>query len=397
MKILLYLADMVRGDLFNPKSGLSYIEQYFKKTGGTYWLNTFTPSPDTPRSTACLFSGNNVVDNGISLRSFSLADSFGKEQISLFKSLANNGIANAIWREKVEIDQGIWLPGDSLNCVEQFSDRKDLAEWIPEGKDVFVYRHDNTYHRVMDQIPIIRNPHKVGLNLVFKNFLDTVSLADWDAIWFVSDHGCILPKEPKEPREMLNRNRTNIPLYLWRKKDVNLDLKTDLQSIIDLYPTIHHQFNIKMSTKVSGRNLLLKECHETIWMDDYGSFYPLDNELPNVYAERTVNKVTIFYENQFWYKSDGDIEWKTAEARRSELLRKMSASFPFFGVVYSAAKRRETINLSYNNALDEAGHWQDNKFKVGSVVFKQLKIFLYKIIISTRLQIAARKFSKGYN
>jgi hypothetical protein len=391
----MYLADMVRGDLFNPKSGTSLIEKYFNRVGGTYWPNAFTPSPDTPRSTACLFSGNNVADNGVRLRSLSLLDSFGQDQISLFKSLHDNGIKNAIWRERIEIDQGIWLPGDSLDSVEQFSNRKDLFAWMTGKEDLFVYRHDNTYHQVMDQLPLIRNPHKVGLNLVFKNYLETVNLTDWDAIWFISDHGCILPKEPKEPKEMLNRNRTNIPLFLWTKSNVKLELKTSLQSITDLYPAIHHQFNLKIKNQVSGKNLLLNEFHEVIWMDDYGNFYPVDNELPNVYAERTIDKVTIFYENQFQFKLDGDSEWKTAENRRCELINKMIAHFPFFEVVYSAAKRRYTINSSYNNKLDESGAFTVTGLRISTIIINQFKKYLYKILFSIRLQVDARKFSKG--
>lgn len=233
MKVLLYLADMVRGDLFNPETGTSLIEKYFKSNGGTYWPNTFTPSPDTPRSTACLFTGNNVVENGIGLRSLSLADSFRNDQVSIFRSLAQNGIKNAIWRDRIEIDQGIWLPGDCLNQVEQFTSGIEISDWLSKEQNALVYRHDNTYHRVMDQLPIIRSPHQVGLDLVFQNFLEAVEITDWDIIWFFSDHGCILPNESKSPMDMLNRNRTNIPLYLWTRKDKDLTLNLSLRSIID--------------------------------------------------------------------------------------------------------------------------------------------------------------------
>ena len=358
IKILIYLADMVRGDLFDPIDGSLLIEKYLSRKGGTWWPNAFTPAPETPRGTACMFSGNYPKENGVTMRGLGLREAFLPNQPSLFRSLVNQGVHVGVWREEKEIREGIWLPGDSLGGIEQFSDIESAQIWAENEGDVLLYRHENAYHGVVDAIPqeSRANVHALGLDYLFPSFIEAVELMDWDIIWLVSDHGCKLRGDSMSEIDMLDRDRTNISMFLWERNQPEQRIKKDnrLCSIFDLYPTIHRQLT-RMVPEFSSPALDLQgeKNHSVIWLEDYTSLIPNDHEIPNLFGERTERGLTVSFEDELWFKSDGDNTWSSAEHRRDELTSQMKSAFVDFERATMISRRRKSIKR-YDAEIESA-------------------------------------------
>lgn len=71
MKILMIFIDMLRPGLLHMYDNTRVewkIESIFYKWGGTVYTNCFTPSPDTPRSNGCIWSGQYPKKNGCDTR-----------------------------------------------------------------------------------------------------------------------------------------------------------------------------------------------------------------------------------------------------------------------------------------------------------------------------------------
>lgn len=350
----MYLADMVRGDLFDPKFGDTLIERYLNEKGGTYWPNAFSTSPDTPRGITALLTGNYSKINGVDMRGLDLRTSVRESQTTLFKSLVTQGIPVGVWRSKDEIDLGVWLPGDCLDYVEQFSTLDEMLHWSKDKETFLLYRHDNTYHSVMDKsLGTFLNPHKLGMELIFPNFLETINSSEFDFIWFFSDHGCKFSNESNLPLNLLDRHRTNIPLFLIDKKnfDCSLDLDLRLCALMDLYPTIHNQFGLSVNEKkISGLDLQGDYLHNEIWIDDYSVLDVKENELPDIYAKRTLNKLTVFYEAKFWSKNENMNLWFEETSDYEQLKNEMSQKFTFFDRIMSVQNRSQKIKNFYSTS-----------------------------------------------
>ncbi len=290
------------------------------------------------------------------MRGLGLREAFSRSQPSLFSSLVSQGVQVGIWREEKEIREGIWLPGDCLGDVQQFSDIGSAKMWAENQEDLILYRHDNAYHQVVDAIPqeSRANVHAIGLDHLFPGFHEAVELLDWDIIWLVSDHGCKLKGDSMSGMDMLDRDRTNISLFLWEKNMPNQKVTKDarLCSIFDLYPTIHRQLNLKVPEFYSpALDLQGEKKHEVIWLEDYTSLFPSDHEIPNLFGERTEKGLTVYFEDELWFKLDGDSKWSRAEHRRAELIPLMRNVFADFERAIMVSRRRKSINL-YNEELE---------------------------------------------
>jgi hypothetical protein len=349
---------MVRGDLFDPEGGNLLIEKYLSNKGGTWWPNAFTPAPETPRGTACMFSGNYPKENGVTMRGLGLREAFLRNHPSLFRSLVTQGVRVGVWREEKEIREGIWLPGDCLDGIQQFSDFGSAQIWANNSGDALLYRHDNAYHGVVDAISSESRAevHSIGLDRVFPAFVEAVELLDWDIIWFVSDHGCKLTGDSVSGIDMLDRDRTNISLYLWEKNEPDQNIIKDdrLCSIFDLYPTIHRQFNRKVPEIYSpALDLQGESTHKVIWLEDYTSLLPGSHEHPDLFGERTENGLTICFEGELWFKSDAEKVWYSAEHRRDDLILQMRTVFTDFERATMISRRSKAIN-QYNTEVEIA-------------------------------------------
>lgn len=67
MRVLLLFCDMLGAEylsLFNPKKKRTKMDELFREYGGVVYRNCYTPAPDTPRSSACTWSGVYPKRNG---------------------------------------------------------------------------------------------------------------------------------------------------------------------------------------------------------------------------------------------------------------------------------------------------------------------------------------------
>jgi hypothetical protein len=346
MKMLLYLADMVRGDLFNPVNGKSFLEKHLSEQGGIYWNNAFTPAPDTPRSVACLLSGMYPKGHGVSTRGCGLLESFDSGNPSLFKLISDSGIPVGVWRSQKEIEENFWLPKDCLDSVEQFSKKQDVVKWIGNKEDFLLYRHENSYHNLVHFAKNFKNPHKVGLDTVYYDFIETQKISDFDSIWFFSDHGCIFPRESSDSKDLLNDNRTKIALFKLEKEGPQRVIKNNkLCAIFDLYPTILRQMGISFKNiGIDGLDLNSKSEHSQIWIDDWLSLYPGDFEIPSLYVKKNLDSTVMYIDGDFFLKSTNNELIELDSRDKNQLEIDFNNQFTHFRLARNTQRRGVTIN-----------------------------------------------------
>lgn len=346
MKVLLFLADMVRGDLTNFEEGVTVFERTVSKLGGTWWPNAFTPAPDTPRSTASLFSGCYPSTHGVNMRAKSCLESFKDKKPSLLKALADAGVDVAVFRSEKEIEEGIWLPKDCLTSISQFSDLEKLRRWARDKDNCFIYWHDGAYHSASDVSNLVSDPHEVGLDAINISLEWALQVVDFDSFWLVSDHGCKFPGDSLSPESMIDRSRTNICLFLHEKRMPNRVLRDDsLRGIFDLYPSILRQFGLGFSAEeIDGIDIETRGGHESIAIEDWSVLNPADRELPDVFGIRLQDSLVSLHNNRARVFSDSSGESVAIPGGAFFVLaEKVGAKFAFLLDVSQIVRNRHQI------------------------------------------------------
>lgn len=346
MRVLLFLADMLRGDLVNIEEGVSPFERTLGHLGGTWWPNAFTPAPDTPRGTASLFSGCYPSTHGVNMRSKSCLESFQDTKPSLLKALADAGVEVAVFRSEKEIQEGIWLPQDCLTSISQFSDLENLSRWARDKEDIFIYWHDNIYHNASDVSNLVSDPHEVGLDGLKVSLERALGFLEFDFVWLVSDHGCKFPGESFSPESMIDRSRTNIFFFLHEKTMPNRVLRDDsLRGIFDLYPSVLRQFGLGCSNEeIAGIDIQTRGGHDGLGIEDWSSLNPADRELPDLFGIRLQDSLVTFHNNRARVFDDSTGESVAIpEATFFEIAEKVGAKFAFLSDVNQIVRNRQKI------------------------------------------------------
>lgn len=71
MKILMLFVDMLGADYLNignKRCRSGSMDRLLESLGGTFFERCYTPAPDTPRSSACMWSGVYPKENGCNNR-----------------------------------------------------------------------------------------------------------------------------------------------------------------------------------------------------------------------------------------------------------------------------------------------------------------------------------------
>ncbi len=350
----MFLADMLRADLFDPERRTNPLEEYTHQKGGLVFTNAFTGAPDSPRGTASIFSGLPPSAHGVDLRTTQISQSFTSERPSIFQSLSERGVSVAALVAPSLAALNVHFPPGTSKFAEVFVSENHLKEWLisrREDEDVFVYRHENVYHEVVDQSKFFRNLNYWGARGVHKSLRACAELAEFDTVWLTSDHGCIFPSEKRGGPHDVDDNRTRVVLFRSTVQDQPGQIHHDsrLVSNADLYNTMHTSFGLHIETSTDPEVDLNTSVAERpfIAIEDYASGFVADGQLPNVFSIVTKNSRLAISSQGAWTRDSKAGAWERINDVPHSERQTLLTSTVWFAKVSEVWAAKESFSRGY--------------------------------------------------
>ena len=265
MRMLFIFCDMLRADrlkTFTPRlSEEGLMDAWFRRLGGTCYVNAYTPAPETSRSLACLYTGLYPAKNGC--RFYSQYPRYWLQPKShLFRILGEHGYENIIYTPPIDYIRGNFPP-DILDChAKIYVDFSKALDAIRENKTAkqMVFLTLDDYHTAVDMAGRHISGDYEGqrhLSGAFERLFQQIAIDEFDKIVIFSDHGCILDIDAQTELDWMNDCRTRIVLFIHQKGESQMVRENKVVTIMDIYPTLLQWLELEYDeTIVDGRSLL---------------------------------------------------------------------------------------------------------------------------------------------
>ena len=321
MKILLVYADMVRPGLlntFNPTATEGEIDRKLRKWGGTIYTNCFTPAPDSPRSSGCLWSSNYPSVNGCTTRTKYPRFFLKRPQDNFLSVLQEAGYKLHLFINKPCVKIGC-LPVDFPGCCIDTNKAplEELVSGFAPEENSLTYFYLMDYHIAVTDWQAIPKAHEIGDGMVggaLSVIDEALSVEQFDLMVVFSDHGWKRGIDKCDTVfDWINNDRDQILMYVRSKGDNELKQNDKLCSIMDVGPTICSAAGITIQYPNEGRSLFDKEEAPYIMVEDHFTF-GAQIELPlDVWGVRKKMGLACVDANQQWYA-----EFPMTEETRNE-------------------------------------------------------------------------------
>lgn len=309
MKILIYFADMLRADLVEKKS--NYLIDHLSEVGGTSYTRCYSPGPDTPRGTSCLFSGQFPINNGVTLRDTWPRFGYSSSNPSIFRKFIDSGYEVVTWLDPADLQRNHSLPPDCDNQATNVHSLSELKNFCSLGyQNSLVYVQDSGYHDAVDIEYKLSDPHDFGLYKVTEKLKSVLECDAFDLIVIFSDHGCKFANELSDPFSMVDDNRIRSFLFIHEKgKTPSFKTEQKLTSLADVYPTVLRTAGIPSTgLKFDGTDLSENDKDKIIIVEDYSKIEINSLCLPDIFVAITPNISYLRYMgNSFTYHPETGI------------------------------------------------------------------------------------------
>jgi hypothetical protein len=390
MKILIVFIDMLRPNMmnsFNPKVKRFELDDELEKIGGTIYNNCFTPSPDTPRSLACFWSGLNPHINGCDKRikypKFYL-DSRNENMLQLLKNknYSFNFFININKRRSGVLPDGfedIGYHNEDLNLEKYLSGIKleddsftfiDLSDFHYTNDD---YSHNflatkKGYERVSSSLKIVQ---------------DKINIDNIDLSLIFSDHGHKFDVDIKnQPKyRILDADRTNILMQLRLKNDRGLNFNDKFCSITDFYPTLLELLKVEEKISITGKSLLSNEEIEYIVAEDHFKFLPEINQDLNVWA--VIIKDGFYFRTLDNYYYINQENFNKSKEELDLIIEKHSSYFAEYKKEYQVLMYYRDMKKEKGNHTDGTKRFEMNRNKLYLLAYR----IINKLILQKRSSI----------
>ena len=236
---------MVRVDhlsLYNNTAKITPLDEYFRNVGGTIFGRCYTPSPDTPRSWACVQTGLLPSFNGCDTR-IKWPRYFINEGLStIWDHAAEKGFKVNLCCNKHAIETGMFRFKESesikiTDSVEDFiqCDFSDNSISCIGNQDL---------HWAVNDFCATEYGLKKGFSVIgdyFTKFINEVFISQFDYVFYYSDHGLAMENERiryKSSLDLLNDGRNQLLMFCHRKGDDSIQYDNRLASNLDLFSTL---------------------------------------------------------------------------------------------------------------------------------------------------------------
>lgn len=278
MKILVVFIDMTRVDhlsLYNNKLDDTPIDRYLKKLGGFLYTKCYSPSPDTPRSLACMQTGLYPYFNGCDTR-IKWPKFFIKEGIStIWDHAASLGYRVNLCCNKHEVDTGFFKYDESDRIYEYYDPEKFVKDAIIT-KDTLSFIGIPDVHEAVNDWGATDLAIKKGYEIVghyFSKYLTLDYMNQYDYVFFFSDHGLAMERERiryKSKLELLDDGRNNLLMFCHKRGVTGVQLDNRLAALMDLYATLEQL--IGGGEQRQGYSLLENSCRQIMHVEDHSDF-----------------------------------------------------------------------------------------------------------------------------
>ncbi len=248
MRILFFFCDMLRPD--KVEKGAVY--DIFRRLGGTWYTNAYTPTPETPRAMAAFYTGLYPAKNGCIKRGMWPYYFQNPDLENIFSLLAKQGYKSYYYASPYSFSpkEGI-VPRGFDQYAELVFDYKTLVEKTIADKsdNLCVYAGFDDYHDAVDIYScgsVVSRDEADGvgqahLKACMEQLLDAAGSSFFDKIIIFSDHGCMLKSDGIKNGDKLayvSPIRTGITLFVHDKGAAQVTREPLMVSLLDIFPTV---------------------------------------------------------------------------------------------------------------------------------------------------------------
>ncbi len=258
-------------NICNPNFIDTKMDNLIRELGGCVYTKCYTPSPDTPRSSACMWTGLYPHSNGCDIRlkwpRYFLSD----EVDSIWKAFKRNNYNINVYINKSTEHVGLLPNIEDINVF--YSNIYNFINNAKVSDNSFNFVYLNDLHRILDNSKYSIAGYIRGNEFcanVVKHFLDHYGADYFDLVMIYSDHGFRLSGATK--KHLLDNDRTKTFMYVRKKGDKMLEVDNRLRSNLDVFPTMCSFCGIDIDNKVHGLSLDNKDGHRYVFMEDHDKF-----------------------------------------------------------------------------------------------------------------------------
>ena len=388
MKILILFCDMLRANrlqIINKDiSNATIFDKWVKDFGGCTYTNCYTPSPDTPRSLACFYTGLYPKLNGCKLRIEWPRYYQNQENPTIFELLKNSNFRIFTNFTNYELDTGI-LSKKDLDIVSNFNSFLDIynSEVINNSeKNSCFFLTLNDYHQCVTDYSSLKRADKKGheqLINAFSMFFEKYNKDMFDYIFIFSDHGCVLSDDDlshNKKYNLLNDNRSKIFLHMRKKGEESAYLDSSLRTIMDIYPSISEILTNTVPNNINGISLFNKNPHEFVVVEDTCNFKPFLGIYNDIWRYKALDfsyYLSIDDGEEVKYEKTKELNKSNNILNKKHILKMISE----VSCSFEEIKKRKDILLSYEEMHRQ--YSTNMYFSSGKRRNYSLKIYFYKI------------------
>ncbi len=368
MKILAVFLDMMGGSYLrtiNADAQRNPMDDLMEEYGGTVYKNCFTPAPDTPRSSACMWTGTYPRTNNCSTRLKYPGDFLNPDLEHIWKILyQKNYDVNIFMRREQERIGLIPLTGHETvfhKSIYEFFDHVTITD----NSFHFFYLPD--FHKYNDDYHYTKRGfskgslHAAGLIRTIFEHYDIKNTFDYTIVF--SDHGFRIVPQTRH-RHLIESDRTKTLMWLISKGSGPLSADEKLRSNLDVMPTICEMIGYQTEHKaIDGISLLSERGHDYVFIEDHDSF---EAHLGMIIEHWAVVTADIRYH---WLEIDGKFtheqECMFDETFFEELVREKMCDYDKIRPVYKILSRYRENIITADIYSDGTPYKKHNKLHSG--------------------------------
>lgn len=274
MKILSIFIDMLSADrlnICNSDTKITNMDRLLSFLGGTVYTKTYTPAPDTPRSSACMWTGLYPKKNGCNCRIKWPKDDINYSVDNIWKAFYDKKYKVNVFIDRCSLELGL-IP----LCGEENIFCGCISDWynnliIEENSFTFLYLQD--LHMILDECHYSEQGFVEGeafQTQIVEEFINHFGADIFDYILMYSDHG--FRSAENSEKHVLSKSRVKTFMYLRKKGQSELVFDKELRSNLDIMPTICEMIEFKNDNEVNGISLLSTEGHKYVFIEDMHNF-----------------------------------------------------------------------------------------------------------------------------
>lgn len=381
MKILALFLDMLGTEyinLGNKKINKTAIDELIQEMGGIFYSNCYSPAPDTPRCSACMWTGLYPKRNK--------CDSRLKWPQNLITQKIDN-IWNVLKEKKYRVNIYMNESTNKLGLIPLYGEENVYQDTIYQFfneaeivEDSFNFFYLPDIHYYMDEVGYSEKKSTQGIKYIVKTIKKIFEFYNaketFDYIFMFSDHG--FQETKKENRFIINDERVKTFMFI-REKGVNsLSIDEQLRSNLDFAPTIYSILGYVSNKRLDGKSLLSCKAHDYVLIEEMDKFSCDISQTVEHWCVVTKN-------NKYWLECSGkwfyQFEDKSFNEKKYEkiIIKKMNDYKKNHSVFETAMQYRQYIKEHLvKDCYSDGSKFGKNAYLLSNLsILKNKRVVLY--------------------